>query len=476
MKEYGIINAYCLDLDGSPAKLTSARNSKCHGLERVEWRPGAWRLFPLPLKAHVKSVVPFIHLRYLVYWWLCYHLQRWRKKGYYRISLALDQGYIVHYGVTRSRDFRFPFMADSDLQMGPVWTDPRYRSSGISTETLQAVSATVSRDWRRLWWLCRDDNAPSNRIPVTAGFSRRGLAMRRPSVFAGLFGIYTLYGQMNYGTVTERPGQRATADQNSMRRARYELAAKYAGKKEVLEIACGSGMGLGFLARTAKRVVGGDIDEDNCRIASAAYRGDPRVDVIQCDGHSIPFSARSFDVVLLFEAIYYLGNVGALISEVRRVLRSGGTLVISSVNCDWQGFNPSPFSTRYYTAAELRQVLVEQGFHVEVLVGFPDGNSSYFGQFVRIARTVAIALDVIPKTMSGKEWLKRLFYGELKEMTPEDIEEPCRPCPLWPLEQVTDPAAHRMLYVIARVAEHDDATRHDSEGDRVLTFARETRI
>src|ERR1035438_4774224 len=38
MKEYGIINAYCLDLDGSPAKLTSARNSKCHGLERVEWR------------------------------------------------------------------------------------------------------------------------------------------------------------------------------------------------------------------------------------------------------------------------------------------------------------------------------------------------------------------------------------------------------------------------------------------------------
>jgi hypothetical protein len=32
------------------------------------------------------------------------------------------------------------------------------------------------------------------------------------------------------------------------------------------------------------------------------------------------------------------------------------------------------------------------------------------------------------------------------------------------------------LYVIARVAEHDDATRHDSEGDRVLTFARETRI
>src|ERR1035438_10821256 len=91
MKEYGIINAYCLDLDGSPAKLTSARNSKCHGLERVEWRPGAWRLFPLPLKAHVKSVVPFIHLRYLVYWWLCYHLQRWRKKGYYRISLALDR-------------------------------------------------------------------------------------------------------------------------------------------------------------------------------------------------------------------------------------------------------------------------------------------------------------------------------------------------------------------------------------------------
>ena len=475
MKEYGIINAYCLDLDGSPAQPTGARSSKCHGLERVEWRPGAWRLSPLPLRAHVKRAVPFIQLRYLVYWWLCYYLQRWRKRGYYRISLALDQGRIVHYAVTRSRDFRFPFMAASDLQMGPVWTDPRYRSTGIGTDTLQAVSGSVSRDWRRLWWLCRDDNAPSNRIPVRAGFERRGLAMRKPSVFAGLFGVYTLYGQMNYGSITERPGQRATADQNSMRRARYELAAKYAGRKEVLEIACGSGMGLGFLARTAKRVVGGDIDEDNCRIASAVYRGDPRVDVIRCDGHSIPFSAGAFDLVLLFEAIYYLRNVDAFISEVRRVLRRGGTLVISSVNCDWQGFNPSPYSTRYYSAAELREVLAEQGFHVDVLIGFPDGNSSYFGRFVRIARTVAIALDVIPKTMSGKEWLKRLFYGELKEMTPEDIDEPSRPSPLWPLEEVANPAAHRMLYAVARAVEGEGATHHDGNCDSVLTSAQETR-
>jgi SAM-dependent methyltransferase len=295
--------------------------------------------------------------------------------------------------------------------------------------------------------------------------------MRKPSVFAGLFGVYTLYGEMDYGTITERPGQGATADQNSMRRTRYELAAKYAGQREVLEIACGSGMGLGFLARTARRVVGGDIDADNCRIAAAAHCDDPRVDVIQCDGHSLPFSAYSFDVVLLFEAIYYLRNVDAFLSEVRRVLRLRGTLVISSVNCDWQGFNPSPFSTRYYNAAELREVLAEHGFDADVLVGFPDRNSSYFEWFVRFARTVAIALDVIPKTMSGKERLKRLFYGELKQMTAKDIEEPCRPSPVWPLEQVRDPAVQRMLYVVARAIGCEAATRHHSKRDEVLTFA-----
>ena len=37
--------------------------------------------------------------------------------------------------------------------------------------------------------------------------------------------------------------------------------AKEDNELDVLEVACGGGIGLGYLARTAKKVVGGDIDE-----------------------------------------------------------------------------------------------------------------------------------------------------------------------------------------------------------------------
>ena len=51
---------------------------------------------------------------------------------------------------------------------------------------------------------------------------------------------------------------------------RYELARKHAQGKDVLD-ACGAGMGLGLLARTARRLVGGDIDERNLAIARQTY-------------------------------------------------------------------------------------------------------------------------------------------------------------------------------------------------------------
>jgi len=43
--------------------------------------------------------------------------------------------------------------------------------------------------------------------------------------------------------------------------ARYALARDRGAGKDILEVACGSGIGLGFLARQAKWVVGGDFTD-----------------------------------------------------------------------------------------------------------------------------------------------------------------------------------------------------------------------
>ncbi len=70
-----------------------------------------------------------------------------------------------------------------------------------------------------------------------------------------------------FGSVTELPGMGATKEQLSMLHTRYRMAAELAEGKDVLELACGPGFGLGALEANSRRVVGGDFDQNMVEIA-----------------------------------------------------------------------------------------------------------------------------------------------------------------------------------------------------------------
>src|SRR5262249_1639605 len=152
-------------------------------------------------------------------------------------------------------------------------------------------------------------------------------------------------------TVTEAPGNLVTREAIEMLTARYAWAAEAAAGKDVLEVACGAGPGLGLLARSGRRAIGGDYTDALLRVARR--HSGPRLPLIRLAAGRLPFTDRSFDVVLLFEAIYYLPSVEQFLAECRRVLRPGGRLLVCTVNRAWRGFNPSPFSVRYFDANEI---------------------------------------------------------------------------------------------------------------------------
>ena len=106
----------------------------------------------------------------------------------------------------------------------------------------------------------------------------------------------------DYTTVTEVPGSQATREQQARLYHRYHTAGNYAAGKRVLEVACGSGLGLGYLGRTAASVVGGDYTEKLLRIAQSYY-GDG-VPLVRLDAHHLPFRNQAFDLVIILEAIY----------------------------------------------------------------------------------------------------------------------------------------------------------------------------
>jgi SAM-dependent methyltransferase len=255
--------------------------------------------------------------------------------------------------------------------------------------------------------------------------------------------------QPDYSTVTERPGQMASREQLEMLATRYQWAARHAAGKDVLETACGAGMGLAMLARVARSVDAGDVDAANLAAAREACRGLSKVRVERFNALALPFEAESYDLVLLFEAIYYLHDAEQFLHEARRVLRPGGRLLITTVNREWSGWNPSPFHTAYYSAGELRARLEKWGFSTTLYAGFPEAEG-LGAALLGGVRRLAAGLGLIPRTMQGKAGLKRVFQGPLAPV-PTALESGQIPVKLLvSLGPGADVRRYRVLYAEAR--------------------------
>jgi SAM-dependent methyltransferase len=161
---------------------------------------------------------------------------------------------------------------------------------------------------------------------------------------------------------TEVAGDEVSAEQVERIARRYYWAAGYCRGKDVLEAACGTGQGLGLLSRSARSLTAGDYSPAVLDIARRHYGS--RFDLKQFDAQHMPFADASFDVVILFEALYYVPDVERFFRECKRVLRPGGTLLIATANKDLFDFTPGAHTHRYLGVQELHHELGSVGFEV----------------------------------------------------------------------------------------------------------------
>ena len=254
---------------------------------------------------------------------------------------------------------------------------------------------------------------------------------------------------IDYTTVTEIPGSKVTREQLARAYTRYRFASKFCEGKDVLEVACGSGLGLGYLAKSTKKVVGGDYTEHLLKLAQEHYRG--KVGLLRLDAHTLPFKADTFDVVILYEAIYYLANPEEFIDECRRILRNKGILLICTANKDWSDFNPSPFSVRYFSAPELFALLNQYDFDVELFGDCPVSTGSAIDKITSIIKRTAVALHLMPKTMRMKEIFKRFFFGKLLTLKEEIEDGIVEYSPPTPIPSDSPNLQYKVLYAVASV-------------------------
>ncbi len=112
---------------------------------------------------------------------------------------------------------------------------------------------------------------------------------------------------------------------------RYMYAESLCAGKDVLDIASGEGYGSALLGQVAKSVVGVDIDESAIAHAQASYSS-PSVTFRAGSATSIPADDQSFDLVTSFETLEHFFEHDEFLHEVKRVLRPGGTFIVSSPN------------------------------------------------------------------------------------------------------------------------------------------------
>ncbi len=255
--------------------------------------------------------------------------------------------------------------------------------------------------------------------------------------------------EQDYTEVTELPGSGATSEQLERLYHRYHTATKYATNKKVLEVASGVGFGLGYLEKSAAKVIGGDYTANLLRIAGSYYRD--RIPLLQLDGQYLPFSKNSFDLVIIYEAIYYLQEASRFIAEARRILSANGNIIIGTVNRDWDEFAPSPFSTHYLSVPELHYELEQAGFgNLEFYGAFPTEAKSLKSRLVSLIRKIIVGLNLMPKTLEGRERFKRMFYGDLQPLPAEITEDLMGFTPLVPIVSNQSNKDFKIIYAIGQ--------------------------
>ncbi len=169
-------------------------------------------------------------------------------------------------------------------------------------------------------------------------------------------------------------------------RRRFLLEHVRAGMR-VLDVGCGEGRFAAELARAGAAVVGLDVAEEPLRRGRLRH---PELDLRLIEGEgSWQLPDAAFDLVWAGEVIEHVADTARWLSEVRRVLRSGGSLLLSTpaherLTMLWlalsgrafdEHFEPRGEHLRFYTRRTLARLLADFGFgEVEVRAsGGPPG-------------------------------------------------------------------------------------------------------
>ena len=170
---------------------------------------------------------------------------------------------------------------------------------------------------------------------------------------------------------TDRAGSESSSEPSEpVRRFRDELGPE----DKLLDAGCGPGGTT--LTMAGEAGVGLDISREQLSLARRTVTGE----LVQGDMTELPFATDSFDAISAMYSLIHvpLDKHQAVLAEFARVLRAGGTLLVTEGGMEWTGSNPNWLDSgteMHWSMAGLeatRDDLLACGFTIRGVWDIPD--------------------------------------------------------------------------------------------------------
>lgn len=201
---------------------------------------------------------------------------------------------------------------------------------------------------------------------------------------------------------------------------RYALAAQIVENKVVLDIASGEGYGSHLLSYNAKAVYGVDISEEAVTHSKAKYKS-ANLTFLKGSASGIPLDDAVADVVVSFETIEHLAEHEKMMLEIKRVLKPGGVLLISSPEKDNYRFREkdNPFHIKELYLAEFTALLKDHFTNYKMLTqrfvygsiisriddaGEPAGFSFFDGDYLKVTNSIPDVREAYADTVHNRAY------------------------------------------------------------------------
>jgi ubiquinone/menaquinone biosynthesis C-methylase UbiE len=161
------------------------------------------------------------------------------------------------------------------------------------------------------------------------------------------------------------------------------IAPKIRPHSHVLDIGCGQGWQLAEIRKLRPAAILQGIDISPKLVMLARERV-PGACFQTGDADNLPYCDAQFEVVLMTEVLEHLADPVLALTQIRRVLKPGGWLLMTVPNRDWMRYEwylssrkaYQPVDDKWYRVAEVQSYLTQAGFVIRRITG---AENFYFG-------------------------------------------------------------------------------------------------